>query len=92
MTVKLFEIKKVAEINVGNESGYPVQVDDRWAGKQLGVEMISSQLFSEDTIDFYPILTKAIAAKPYNSPRSRHPRERSYHYLSRLVNWVGKAP
>ena len=62
--VKLFGIKKVAEINPDNDSGYTTEVDDRWAVKQLGIEMISHQFFPEETTDFYPILTKAIAAKP----------------------------
>ena len=62
--VKLFGIKKVAEVNPDNDSGYTTEVDDRWAAKQLGVEIINHQFFPEDTTDFYPILTKAIAAKP----------------------------
>jgi branched-chain amino acid transport system substrate-binding protein len=62
--IKLFGIKKVAEINPDNDSGYTTEVDDRRVVKQLGVEMISHQFFPEDTTDFYPILTKAIAAKP----------------------------
>jgi branched-chain amino acid transport system substrate-binding protein len=61
---KLFGIKKVAEIAVDNDSGYPVEIDDRWAAKQVGAEIINSQFFPEDTTDFYPILTRAIASKP----------------------------
>jgi ABC-type branched-subunit amino acid transport system substrate-binding protein len=57
-------IKKVAEINPDNDSGYTTEVDDRLAVKKLGLEIISHQFFTEDTTDFYPILTKAIAAKP----------------------------
>jgi len=62
--VKLFGIKRVAEINPDNDSGYTTEVDDRWATKQLKLEMINHQFFPEDTTDFYPILTKAIAANP----------------------------
>ena len=62
--VKLFGIKKVAEVNPDNDSGYTTEVDDRWAAKQLGVEMITHQFFPEETVDFYPILTKMIAANP----------------------------
>jgi branched-chain amino acid transport system substrate-binding protein len=61
---KLFGIKKVAEFNPDNDSGYTNEVDDRWAAKQVGVEIISHQFFPEDTTDFYPILTKAIATNP----------------------------
>jgi len=62
--VKLWGIKKVAEINPDNDSGYTTEVDDRWAVKQLGVQMINHQFFPDDTTDFYPILTKTIAANP----------------------------
>jgi ABC-type branched-subunit amino acid transport system substrate-binding protein len=62
--VKRFGVKKVAEINPDNDSGYGAEVDDMRAAKQLGVEVVSHQFFPDDTTDFYPILTKAIAAKP----------------------------
>jgi branched-chain amino acid transport system substrate-binding protein len=62
--VKLFGAKTVAEINPDNDSGYTTEVDDRWATKQLKLEMINHQFFPEETTDFYPILTKTIASKP----------------------------
>jgi len=69
MTYKAFvrqwpQIKKVAEINPDNDSGYTTELDDRWAAKQVGVEMVSHQFFTDDTTDFYPVLTKTIAANP----------------------------
>ena len=57
-------IKKVAMVNPDNDSGYTTEVDDRWAVKQHGLETVSHQFFPEETTDFYPILTKTIAAKP----------------------------
>ena len=62
--VKNFGIKTVAEINPDHDSGYTTEIDDRWAAKKVGVNIISHQFFPDDTTDFYPILTKAIAAKP----------------------------
>jgi branched-chain amino acid transport system substrate-binding protein len=57
-------IKKVAEINPDNDSGYTTELDDRWAAKQVKVDMISHQFFPDETTDFYPILTKVIASSP----------------------------
>jgi branched-chain amino acid transport system substrate-binding protein len=62
--IKLFGIKKVAELDPDNDSGYTAEVDNRRAVKQLGLEMISHQFYPEDTNDFYPVLTKAIATNP----------------------------
>ncbi len=56
-------IKTVAEINPDNESGYTTEADDKWAAEQVGAQVISRQFFPSDTTDFYPILSKAIAAK-----------------------------
>jgi branched-chain amino acid transport system substrate-binding protein len=57
-------VKTVAEINPDSESGYTTEVDDLRAAKQLGMKMISHQFWPYGTTDFYPILTKALAAKP----------------------------
>jgi branched-chain amino acid transport system substrate-binding protein len=57
-------VKKIATINPDNDSGYTTEIEDRAAIKQLGLTIVSHQFFTEDTNDFYPILTKAIAANP----------------------------
>lgn len=62
--VKNYGIKTAVEINGDNESGYSCDADDRTAAKQNGVKILSDLFFPAGTTDFYPILTKAIAARP----------------------------
>jgi branched-chain amino acid transport system substrate-binding protein len=40
------QIKKIAEINPDNDSGYTTEIDDRWAAKQMKVEIINHQFFT----------------------------------------------
>lgn len=57
-------IKKIASLNPDSESGYANWIDDRRAIGELGLTLVAHEYWPFGTTDFYPILTKLIAAKP----------------------------
>lgn len=57
-------IKKVAQINPNDTSGWDTAAAIREAAKKNGMEIVAEELFERGTKDMYPFLTRILAAKP----------------------------
>lgn len=57
-------IKRVAQINPNDTSGWDTAAAIREAAKNNGMEIVSEELFERGTKDMYPFLTKILASKP----------------------------
>ncbi len=57
-------IKKVAQINPNDTSGWDTAAAVRDAAKSNGMEIVAEELFERGTKDMYPFLTRILAKKP----------------------------
>jgi branched-chain amino acid transport system substrate-binding protein len=57
-------IKRVAQINPNDTSGWDTAAAIRESAKQNGMEIVAEELFERGTKDMYPFLTRILAAKP----------------------------
>lgn len=58
------KIKKVAQINPNDTSGWDTAAAIREAAKNNGMEIVAEELFERGTKDMYPFLTRILATKP----------------------------
>lgn len=57
-------IKRVAQINPNDTSGWDTAAAIREAAKNNGMEIVAEELFERGTKDMYPFLTRILATKP----------------------------
>jgi len=58
------KIKRVAQINPNDTSGWDTAAAIKEAAKQNGMEIVAEELFERGTKDMYPFLTRILATKP----------------------------
>lgn len=58
------KIKRVAQINPNDTSGWDTAAAIREAAKKNGMEIVAEELFERGTKDMYPFLTRILATKP----------------------------
>ena len=58
------DVKTVAMVNPAGAGGEAVMKASKEAAASLGINVVGSEFYERGTTDFYPILTKLLAAKP----------------------------
>ena len=58
------EVKTVAIVTAGDDAGVNAAVGTQMACEQLGLKIVAEEYYDRGATDFYPFLTKAMAAKP----------------------------